>query len=54
MKDLITAIGLLLIIEGAAIAIFGPRPVVAFAGLVVLGGGVFLQLTGRLRLLDSD
>ena len=39
---------------GAAIAVFGPRPVVAFAGLVVLGGGVFLHLTGRFRLLDVN
>ena len=38
---------------GAAIALFGPRPVVAFAGLVVFIGGVFLHLTGRLRLLDA-
>ena len=38
---------------GAAIALFGPRPVVAFAGLVVLSGGVFLHLTGRFRLLDA-
>jgi len=38
---------------GAAIAVFGPRPVVAVAGLVVLGGGVFLHLTGRFRLLDA-
>jgi hypothetical protein len=37
---------------GMAISVFGPRPVVAFAGLVVLGGGVFLHLTGRFRLLD--
>jgi len=27
---------------------------VAFAGLVVLGGGVFLHLTGRFRLLDVN
>ena len=38
---------------GAAIALFGPRPVVAFAGLVVLSGGVFLHLTGRFQLLDA-
>lgn len=38
---------------GAAISLFGPRPVVAVAGLVVLGGGVFLHLTGRFRLLDA-
>jgi len=38
---------------GAAISLFGPRPVVAAAGLVVLVGGVFLHLTGRFRLLDA-
>ena len=42
------------LVMGAAISMFGPRPVVALAGLVVLGGGVFLQMTGRFYLLDSD
>ncbi|MEE2958066.1 MAG: MFS transporter [Actinomycetota bacterium] len=41
------------LLMGGAIALFGPRPVVAVAGLVVLAGGLYLHGTGRFRLLDA-
>ncbi len=41
------------LLMGWAIAVFGPRPVVAVAGLVVLVGGWWLNATGRFRLLDA-
>ena len=42
------------LLMGGAIAVFGPRAVVAIAGLSVLVGGLVLHGTGRFRLLDAD
>jgi len=42
------------LLMGGAIAVLGPRPVVTFAGLSVLVGGLTLHGTGRFRLLDGD
>ena len=40
------------LLMGWLISVFGPRPVVTMAGLLVVGGGLALQATGRYRQLD--
>jgi MFS family permease len=54
---LIGALGLLPfsnLLVGWLISILGPRPVVAASGLIVIGGGLVLQLTGQYAHLDRD
>jgi hypothetical protein len=41
------------LLMGWLISVFGPRPVVTMAGLLVIGGGLTLQATGRYRQLDN-
>ena len=41
------------LLMGWLISVFGPRPVVTMAGLLVVGGGLALQATGRYRQLDN-
>ena len=41
------------LLMGWLISVFGPRPVVTMAGLLVVGGGLTLQATGRYRQLDN-
>jgi MFS family permease len=42
------------LLMGWLISILGPRPVVAASGLIVIGGGLVLQLTGQYARLDRD
>jgi hypothetical protein len=42
------------LLMGWLISILGPRPVVAASGLIVIGGGLVLQLTGQYARLDPD
>jgi predicted MFS family arabinose efflux permease len=42
------------LLMGWLISILGPRPVVAGSGLIVVAGGLVLQLTGQYARLDRD
>ena len=41
------------LLMGWLISVLGPRPVVAASGLIVVGGGLLLQVTGQYARLDG-